>query len=75
MGPNLWGVGGRQAGTSADYAFSPAMKKFAQPWTRERLVAFLTTPAKIVPGNKMAYAGQKDPKVAAALADYLMSLK
>lgn len=75
MGPNLWGVGNRKAGTSAGYSFSPAMKKYGQPWTRDRLVAFLSAPARTVPGNKMAYAGQRDPKAAAALADYLMSLK
>lgn len=75
LGPNLWGVANRKAGTVGGYAFSPAMKKYGQPWTRDRLIQFLTAPAKTVPGNKMAYAGQRDPKAAAALADYLMSLK
>ncbi|WP_380878605.1 cytochrome c [Sphingomonas sp. DBB INV C78] len=75
MGPNLWGVGGRQPATLPGYAYSPAMKKVTKPWTRAALIAFLAEPQKIAPGNKMAYAGQKDPKVAAALADYLMSLK
>ncbi|SNS47487.1 cytochrome c [Sphingomonas laterariae] len=75
MGPNLWGVAGRKAGTLPGYAFTPAMKKYGQPWTKANLVAFLTAPAKVVPGNKMAYAGQRDPKAAEALADYLLSLK
>jgi len=75
LGPNLWGVGGRKAGTLPGYAYSPAMKKFGKPWTRAELIAFLTQPSRVVPGNKMAYAGQRDPKLAAALADYLLSLK
>lgn len=75
MGPNLWAVGGRNAGALAGYSYSPAMKKYAQPWTRANLIAFLTDPRKVVPGNKMAFAGQKDPKAAAAMADYLLSLK
>ncbi|ARS25729.1 c-type cytochrome [Sphingomonas sp. KC8] len=75
MGPNLWAVGGRKAGEPAGYSYSPAMKKYAQPWTRANLITFLTDPRKVVPGNKMAFAGQKDPKVAAAMADYLLSLK
>lgn len=75
LGPNLWGVGGRKAGALPGYAFSPAMKKAAAPWSRPRLLAFIADPRKVVPGTKMAFAGQKDPKKAAELADYLLSLK
>ena len=75
MGPNLWGVGGRKPGTLPGYSYSPAMKKVVQPWTRDSLIAFITDPRKSAPGNKMAYAGQKDPRIAGALADYLLSLK
>ncbi|MDX3884622.1 MULTISPECIES: c-type cytochrome [Sphingomonas] len=75
MGPNLWGVGGRKPASLTGYTFSPALQKLQQPWTRATLIAFITDPRKIAPGNRMAYAGQKDPAVAAALADYMLSLK
>jgi cytochrome c len=74
VGPNLFGVGGRKAGTTG-FAYSPAMKQANFAWTRDKLIAFITDPRKTVPGTKMAFAGQKNPQQAAAIADYLLSLK
>lgn len=74
LGPNLFGVGGRKAGTTG-YAYSPAMKASNIRWTRDRLIAFVTDPRKTVPGTKMVYMGQKNPQIAAQIADYLLSLK
>ncbi|WP_395671867.1 c-type cytochrome [Phenylobacterium sp.] len=75
MGPNLFGVGGRKAGTLADYKYSPAMVKYGQPWTRANLIEFISNPRTAVPGTKMIYPGQKNPQIAGQLADYLLSLK
>ena len=75
VGPNLWGVGGRRAGTAPDFNYSPAMKASNITWSRAQLLTYLADPRKKVPGTKMIYAGQKDPKVAGAIADYLLSLK
>lgn len=75
LGPNLWGIGGTVAGTVPGYTFSPAMKKAGFKWTRDKLIAYIGDPRATVPGNKMAYMGQKDPKQAALIADYLLSLK
>lgn len=75
VGPNLWGIGGRKAGTAPGYTYSPAMQKSGITWTRDKLIAYISDPRGVVPGTKMAYAGQKDPKQAAAIADYLLSLK
>lgn len=75
IGPNLFGVGSRKAGTLPGYAYSPAMKKARFAWTRDKLIAFVTDPRATVPGTKMAFAGQKNPQQAAAIADYLLSLK
>ena len=75
LGPNLAGTAGRKSGTIAGYAFSPAMKASKIVWNRDTLIAYIAAPAKVVPGTKMAYAGQKDPAQEAAIADYLMSLK
>ncbi|AOR76464.1 c-type cytochrome [Novosphingobium resinovorum] len=75
IGPTLWRVGGRKAGTLPGYAYSPAMKQSDLVWDRKTLMAFLAKPRTVVPGTKMAYAGTSDPKAAAALADYLLGLK
>lgn len=75
LGPTLWGVGGTKAGEMEGFTFSPAMKKSGIVWNKENLVRFITDPKKAVPGNKMAFAGQKNAAAAAALADYILSLK
>lgn len=73
LGPNLWGVGGRKAG-STDYAYSPAMKAHDVTWTVETLTPFIQNPRAAVPGTTMAYPGVPDPAAAKAIADYLMTL-
>lgn len=75
IGPNLWGVTGRKAGTLAGFTYSPAMKASNITWSRDKIAAYIADPKKMVPGTKMIYTGQKDPKVAAAIADYVASLK
>jgi cytochrome c len=74
MGPSLWKIGGRRAG-AATFNYSPAMKGSNIVWNKQTLIAFLTDPKKVIPGNRMAYMGQKNPKTAAEIADYLMKLK
>jgi cytochrome c len=75
IGPNLFGVGGTKAGEVPGFNFSPAMKQSGIVWTKPKLVAFITAPQKVVPGTKMMFAGMKDPKVANAIATYVLSLK
>jgi cytochrome c len=74
VGPNLWGIGGRKAGSAPGFDYSPAMKGSPIIWSADTLAAFLTDPAKTIPGNAMDYPGN-DPATSKALADYLMSLK
>jgi cytochrome c len=74
VGPNLFGVGGRKAGAAPDYDYSDAMKASTTVWTADTLTAFVTDPAKTIPGNKMDYPGN-DAATSKALADYLMTLK
>ena len=74
IGPNLWGVVGRQAG-STSYAYSPAMKAYGKTWTPENLQAFVMSPASVVPGTAMTYPGVSDPAAAKAVVDYLATLK
>ena len=50
------------------------MKASPTVWTADTLTAFITDPAKAIPGNKMDYPGN-DAATAKAIADYLMTLK
>lgn len=75
IGPNLWGVGGRKAGSLAGFSYSPAMTAASFKWDRAKLVAFLKNPKAVVPGTRMAFVGISDPARATEIANYLLSLK
>jgi cytochrome c len=74
VGPNLFGVGGRKAGSAAGFDYSDAMKNSTIVWSADTLAAFITDPNKSIPGNKMDYSGA-DAATSKAIADYLMTLK
>lgn len=74
IGPPLNAVVGRKAGTAAGFAYSPAMAKSGIVWTADKLDAFIARPSRLVPGNRMAFAGIPDAKQRADLIAYLKSL-
>lgn len=57
VGPNLFGVVGRRAGTLAGYSYSPAMRSSGIVWGAAQLRTYLQSPRNMVHGNKMPYAG------------------
>jgi cytochrome c len=71
VGPNLHGVFGRKAGTLADFRYSPAMKRSGITWSAPTIDTFLADPQKVVPGNRMPYAGLADASDRADLIAYL----
>lgn len=75
IGPNLWGVSGRMAGSVPGFAYSAAMKGVKKPWSDAALDAYLAAPMKAIPGNRMPYAGLKAPADRANLIAYLKTLK
>jgi cytochrome c len=75
IGPSLFGVVGRKAGTGAEYFYTDAMKNSGITWDRANLDQWLTAPQTKVPGTKMAYAGQPDPAKRQAIIDFLATLK
>jgi len=74
VGPNLWGVVGRQVGHAQGFPYSDAMKSHGGEWTWEQLARYLHDPKAAVPGNKMAFPGIKDDAELADLLAYLRSL-
>lgn len=74
IGPNLFGVVGRRAGSVAGFAYSPAMQHANMTWTAAQLLAFVQAPAHVMPGTRMPFAGLHNPQQAAALVAYLNTL-
>jgi cytochrome c len=72
VGPSLHGVFDRKAGTLDDFRFSPAMKRSGITWDAKTLDTFLTDPQKVVPANRMPYAGLPDAADRADLIAYLL---
>jgi cytochrome c len=75
IGPNLFGVVGRKAGTYPGFSYSAAMKKSGIVWTPAKLDAYLAAPQQVVPGNSMPFAGIADAPQRADLVAYLATLK
>ena len=73
-GPNLFGIVGEKAGVRQGFAFSPAMKASGIVWSPETLDAFIAAPQKVVPGTRMAFAGERDAAKRRAIVDYIQSM-
>ncbi|MBI1358704.1 MAG: c-type cytochrome [Alphaproteobacteria bacterium] len=74
LGPNLFGVAGKKAGSVPGYDYSDAMKASTIVWTPENLAAFVADPAKVIPDNNMDFPGVSDSDADKAIAAYLASL-
>lgn len=59
VGPNLFGLFGRAAGTSDGFKYSKAMIESGIVWNEETLDGYLAAPRKYIPKNKMSFAGLK----------------
>ena len=75
IGPNLFGVVGRKAGTAKDFSYSAALKASGITWGADKLDKWIEHPAALVPGNRMAFAGISDAGQRADIIAYLSTLK
>ena len=53
LGPSLYGIVGKKAGTVSGYDSSPAMQQSGVVWDEENLDKFITDPEQVVHGNAM----------------------
>jgi cytochrome c len=74
IGPHLAKVMNRKAGSVPGYAYSAALKNSGIIWNVQKMDAWLEKPAKIVPGNKMPYAGMSDAAKRAELIAFMKKL-
>ena len=73
FGPELNGIIGRPAGTSANYVYSDAMKNSGVTWDYETLKAYLKDPKGVVPGTRMIFWGLSDEEKLENLLAYLQT--
>jgi cytochrome c len=74
VGPNLYGVVGRERASHEGFTYTAAMKSKPGKWTIQDLDQYLMSPRSMVPGTSMAFAGiTKGPERADLLA-YLNTL-
>ena len=71
VGPSLWNVVGRTAGSIEDYKYSAANKNSGFVWSEEQLFTYLEAPQQVIKGTKMAFAGLKKPQDRADVIAYL----
>lgn len=71
VGPSLWGVVGRKAGSIEGFKYSPANRNSGFVWTEDQLFTYLEAPQKVLKGTYMAFAGLKKPQDRADVIAYL----
>ena len=73
IGPNLWSVIGRTAGSVSDYKYSKAMVAYGKEWTFEEMNSYLIKPQAYIKGTKMAFAGLRKEKDRASVILFMNS--
>jgi len=71
IGPALWGVIGRKAGSAPNYKYSKAMAAYSKNWSFEEMNGFLIKPKDWIKGTKMSFAGLKNAKDRASVILYM----
>ncbi len=61
IGPNLGGIVGAPAARHADFAYSQALRRADIVWDESTLDGFIKQPQTALPGNRMAYPGNRNP--------------
>jgi cytochrome c len=73
LGPSLYGVVGRKAGTEAGFAYSDSVKSSGITWDEPTLDKWITNPNALVPGNNMGviFGGVADAAERAKIIAFL----
>ena len=74
IGPSLYNLLGRKAGSVDGYKYSKAMKNSGVVWDEESLDKFLTKPRKFIKRTKMSFRGIKKKSLRDALISFFKQL-
>lgn len=75
LGPTVFGVVGRKAGSVEGFRYSSAKRDADLVWTPEQLDKYLANPREFMPGTTMAFAGIRNDAERANVIAYLQTLK
>jgi cytochrome c len=71
VGPNLFGIVGRTAGSAPNFQYSKVMSAAKITWTEPMLDKFIENPAQALPGTAMPFGGLPDKANRAQLIAFL----
>jgi cytochrome c len=73
LGPTLYGVVGRKAGTVPGFDYSDSLKNSGITWDEKLLDQFIANPNALIPGNNMGviFSGLADAKERAKIIAFL----
>eukprot|EP00929_Paragymnodinium_shiwhaense_P046139 TRINITY_DN234_c1_g1_i6.p3 TRINITY_DN234_c1_g1~~TRINITY_DN234_c1_g1_i6.p3 ORF type:complete len:115 (+),score=48.91 TRINITY_DN234_c1_g1_i6:64-408(+) len=74
QGPPLFGIFGKQSGTTDGFNYSDANKSSGIVWSDKHMWVYLVDPKKYIPGTKMVFAGVKKEKERADLIEYMKTM-
>lgn len=73
VGPNLYGLFGREAGSAPGFQYSQALQDADFIWTPDKVDHWLENPQTFLKGNRMTFAGVRKPEDRTAVIAYLMT--
>jgi len=76
LGPSLYGVVGRKAGTEPGFAYSQSVKDSGITWDAKTLDNWIADPQAVIPGNDMSppFNGISDPAIRKKIIAFLETL-
>ncbi len=76
VGPSLYGVVGRKAGTEPGFNYTESLKDSGVTWDPATLDKWITDPGSVVPGNGMSppFSGIQDPAIRKRIIAFLETL-
>ena len=78
VGPNLFGIVGRKAGSIEGFRYSANLRSLAEGglvWSEDRLRAYVQNPKAVVPQGSMSFPGLRNETQINDLMAYLATLK
>lgn len=72
VGPNLYGLRGRPAGSRPDFSYSPALSASGIVWGRDTLSTWIVAAEHLVPGTWMLYENALASVEVPVLVDYIL---
>lgn len=71
VGPSLYGIFGRDAGSVEGFRYSDANASSGITWTPETMFEYLENPREYIPGTNMAFPGLRDEQDRADILAYI----